>query len=471
MIRVTITTLMLLVSFMVSPLSSARDYPDFTQLVEKYQPAVVNISTTRTVKPREARPGTPMPYGHPGGDPFQEMLKRFFGEQMPPQEEFNTKSLGSGFIISDDGYVLTNNHVIRDADEVIVRLSDGRELEAKLIGADEGTDLALLKVAEKNLPTVKFGSSDALKVGEWVLAIGSPFGFEHTVTAGIVSAKKRGLHSEQYVPFIQTDVAINPGNSGGPLFNMNGEVIGINSQIVSRTGGYLGLSFAIPSDTAKNVIKQLQGKGFVTRGWLGVSFQNVDRELAQSFGLDKPKGALIAQVVDDSPAAKAGLKQGDIILTFDGAKVKDAIDLSPLVGGIAPGTTVPVEVMRNKKAKTIKVTIAKLEREQEQKPSDDKDDAKTNRLGLFVRDFTAAERARFELDDQGVVIEQVKRSTPAYRAGIRRGDMLLSINLQPVNNEQQFAKAMKSIGKKKTVPVLINRRGEGQRYFALKLDK
>ena len=473
MIRATLTRVTLLVTLlatlMVSTLVSAKDYPDFTQLVEKYQPAVVNISTTRMVKPKAQHHGFPMPYGHPGADQFQEMLRRFFGEQMQPQEEFNTKSLGSGFIISKDGYILTNNHVIRDADEVVVRLSDGRELEAKLIGADEGTDLALLKVDEKNLPTVKFGSSDDLKVGEWVLAIGSPFGFEHTVTAGIVSAKKRGLHTEQYVPFIQTDVAINPGNSGGPLFNLDGEVVGINSQIVSRTGGYLGLSFAIPSDTAKNIVKQLKAKGHVTRGWLGVSFQNVDRELAQSFGLDSPKGALVAQIVPDSPAEKAGLRRGDIILRFNGTHVKDAIDLSPLVGTVNPGDKVPVEVMRNKKLKTITVTIAKLEKEQDQERAKDLAKQDENSLGLLARNFTAAERARFDLGDEGVVVEAVKRGGPAYRAGIRRGDMLLSLNMQAVNNEKQFAKALKSIGKKKTVPVLISRRGEGQRYFALKI--
>ena len=448
--------------------------PDFTQLVEKYQPTVVNISTTRTVKPARQQDANPF-NGNPQ-DPMQEMLRRFFGEQFDQPEEYSTKSLGSGFIISADGYVLTNNHVIHDADEIIVRLADGREFDGKLVGSDEGSDLALIKIDAKDLPTAHFGSSTDLKVGEWVLAIGSPFGFEHTVTSGIVSAKKRGLRSDQYVPFIQTDVPINPGNSGGPLFNMKGEVVGINAQIISRTGGYLGLSFSIPSDTAVGVIEQLKSKGYVSRGWLGVAFQSIDRTLAKSFGLDSENGALVAQVVPDSPASKAGLQQGDIITMFDGKQVTDALDLSPLVGAVKPGTTVPVTLMRNKKSMNLSVKIAELSRDKKGDESDEGDtDPKSKAqgetlLGIQIREITDAERSRYELGAGGVLIEQIKRDSSAYRAGVRRGDILLSVNMQAVNSQKQFAKATKSLTKNQTIPILINRHGEGQRYFAVKVN-
>lgn len=306
--------------------------PEFTELVEQASPAVVNIST-RQVIPTQAAGMQQMP----DLEGLPPMFREFFERSIPqlPQQaprQRQAQSLGSGFIISADGYVLTNNHVVADADEIVVRLSDRSELEAKLVGADPRTDVALLKVEGKNLPTVKLGKSEALKVGEWVVAIGSPFGFDHSVTAGIVSAKGRSLPDENYVPFIQTDVAINPGNSGGPLFNLDGEVVGINSQIFTRSGGFMGLSFAIPIDVAMNVADQLKAEGKVSRGWLGVVIQEVNKDLAETFGLDKPAGALVAQVLENGPAAKGGLQVGDVILALDGQPILVSADLPHLVG-------------------------------------------------------------------------------------------------------------------------------------------
>ncbi|MFT6624533.1 MAG: serine protease Do, partial [Cycloclasticus sp.] len=294
----------------------ANNLPDFTALVEANSNAVVNISTTQ--KSPQLQSFLPPDFEIPENAPYGDLLKHFFGERGAIPRQRDSHSLGSGFIISRDGFLLTNHHVVKDADEIIVRLQDRRELKATLVGSDERTDVALLKVEANDLPVVKFGSSEALKVGEWVFAIGSPFGFDSSVTAGIVSAKGRSLPQENYVPFIQTDVAINPGNSGGPLFNLNGEVVGINSQIYSRSGGFMGLSFAIPIDVALNVSNQLKESGHVVRGWLGVRIQDVTRELAESFDMKKPHGALVAQVLPDSPAEKAGIKVGDVIVSFNG---------------------------------------------------------------------------------------------------------------------------------------------------------
>ena len=314
------------------------ELPEFTELVEEASPAVVNISTRQNLPQREAAVQGQMP----DLEGLPPMFREFFERNVPQMprgpggRQRDAQSLGSGFIISDDGYVLTNNHVVADADEIIVRLSDRSELEAKLIGADPRTDVALLKVEGKGLPTVKLGKSQALKVGEWVLAIGSPFGFDHSVTAGIVSAKGRSLPNESYVPFIQTDVAINPGNSGGPLFNLDGEVVGINSQIFTRSGGFMGLSFAIPIDVAMDVANQLKSEGKVSRGWLGVVIQEVNKDLAESFGLDKPAGALVAQVLEEGPAAKGGLQVGDVILSLNGQPIIMSADLPHLVGALKP---------------------------------------------------------------------------------------------------------------------------------------
>jgi serine protease Do len=337
----------------------AAQLPDFTELVEQASPAIVNISSVQNGGGNDEKR---MPEGY---DPEQlpDIFKHFFGDRFgeqfkrPNPKGRYPKSLGSGFIISKDGYILTNNHVVKGADEIIVKLADRRELVAELVGADPRSDLALLKVDGKNLPTVPLGNSDKLKVGEWVLAIGSPFGFDHSVTAGIVSATGRSLANENYVPFIQTDVAINPGNSGGPLFNLEGEVVGINSQIYTRSGGFMGLSFAIPISMAMEVVDQLKSRGFVARGWLGVYIQEVNKDLAESFGLDKPAGALITKVTPDSPAEDAGLIEGDIILKFNERDVELSSELPHLVGRVAPGSSVEVEIVRDGKTKTIDLEV------------------------------------------------------------------------------------------------------------------
>ncbi|MGH8353365.1 MAG: DegQ family serine endoprotease, partial [Pseudomonas sp.] len=351
------------VLFLSQALAVRAELPDFTELVEAASPAVVNISTRQKLP---ARPVVGSPE-MPDLEGLPPMFREFFERNIPqvprnPEggRQREVQSLGSGFIISADGYVLTNNHVVADADEIIVRLSDRSELEAKLIGADPRSDVALLKVEGKGLPTVKLGKSDDLKVGAWVLAIGSPFGFDHSVTAGIVSAKGRSLPNESYVPFIQTDVAINPGNSGGPLFNLEGEVIGINSQIFTRSGGFMGLSFAIPIAVAMDVADQLKTEGKVSRGWLGVVIQEVNKDLAESFGLEKPAGALVAQVLEGGPAAKSGLQVGDVILSLNGLPIVMSADLPHLVGGLKPGDIAKMEVVREGTRKTLQMTIGAL---------------------------------------------------------------------------------------------------------------
>ena len=321
-----------LAMLLVSTNVLARSLPDFTELVEDYGPAVVNISTTQQIKSSRSHKQFKMPEQIPEG-PFGDLFRHFFDKDGESREfeEHDAKSLGSGFIISKDGYVLTNNHVIKDAKEIIVRLNDRRELEAEIIGVDPRSDIALLKVEASNLPVVELGNSEKLKVGEWVLAIGSPFGFDHSVTAGIVSAKGRSLPRENYVPFIQTDVAINPGNSGGPLFNLDGEVVGINSQIYSRTGGFMGLSFAIPINIVMNIVEQLKADGTVARGWLGVLIQDVTRELAESFNMEKPRGALVAKVLPGSPAEKYGFQVGDIVTKFNGHEDTHSPNFKPSI--------------------------------------------------------------------------------------------------------------------------------------------
>jgi serine protease Do len=327
---------------------NASHLPEFTDLVKETSPAVVNISTTQKVKS-----GMPqLPEGFempelPDDSPFGELFKHFFDQDKSAPSYKDSKSLGSGFIISADGYVLTNFHVVKDADEIVVRLSDRRELLGELVGADRRSDVALLKIDASNLPVAKIGKSSDLEVGEWVLAIGSPFGFDHSATAGIVSAKGRSLPRENYVPFIQTDVAINPGNSGGPLFNQEGEVVGVNSQIYSRTGGYMGLSFAIPIEVAMDVVDQLKTSGRVSRGWLGVLIQDVTLDLAESFGMEQPRGALVAKVLPGSPAEDAGIKVGDVIVAFDGKDVDHSSGLPPIVGSTKVGVNIPVDVIRN----------------------------------------------------------------------------------------------------------------------------
>ncbi len=458
--------------------SAARGLPDFTDLVEKYAPAVVNISTVLKTKTKSnhgmKRP--PMP-DFPEDSPFGEWFKRFFDDdgRGGGPEGFNGRkkpqSLGSGFVISDDGYILTNNHVVEDADKIIVRLSDRRELEAELVGTDPRSDLALLKVKADHLPVVKLGKSSELKPGEWVLAIGSPFGFDYSVTAGIVSAKGRSLPRENYVPFIQTDVAINPGNSGGPLFNLDGEVIGINSQIYSRTGGYMGVSFAIPIDIALNVAEQLKADGHVTRGWLGVLIQDVTRDLAESFNMDKPQGALIARVLPDSPAEDAGFQVGDIVTEFNGHEIIHSSDLPPMVGISPINKKTPVKIIRKGKTIKIKVKIGELPKENDAQLASSIDPKTTtsNRMGVTVVNLSEEQRKRLDLTEGGVVVKQVK-SGPAADAGVRRGDVILMINNIDVKDADHFKSLVKNLPENKSVPVLVHRRGSPI-FLAMKLPE
>jgi serine protease Do len=404
--------------------------------------------------------------------PFGDLFRHFFGEEGEPREfeDFDSKSLGSGFIISNDGYILTNYHVIKDANEIIVRLTDRREIEAEMVGNDPRSDLALLKVDASDLPSVKIGDSNELKVGEWVLAIGSPFGFDHSVTAGIVSAKGRSLPRENYVPFIQTDVAINPGNSGGPLFNLDGKVIGINSQIYSRTGGFMGLSFAIPINMAMNVVDQLKDSGHVSRGWLGVLIQDVTRELAESFDMDKPRGALIAKVLPNSPAEQHGFEVGDIVTKFNGQEIVRSSNLPPVVGLTPVGKNVDVEILRNGKVKTLEIRIGELPEEEPQIASSREiQESEDNRLSVVVADLSAEERQELDIKENGVIVTRIG-SGPARKAGIRKGDVILMINNQDVKGADQFKGLVEALPVGKSVPLLVQRRG-GPVFLALKVPE
>jgi serine protease Do len=428
--------------------SAASALPDFSALVEQNGPAVVNISTTTA--PVRTQMQLPQIPGDPG-DPIQEFFRRF---QIPmPQGDAIRKGVGSGFIVSADGYILTNAHVVDDANEVTVKLTDNREFKAKVIGVDRRTDVALVKIDAKNLPTVRIGDASKAKVGQWVAAIGSPFGLENTVTAGIISAKSRSLPDETYVPFIQTDVAINPGNSGGPLFNMAGEVIGINSQIYSRTGGYMGLSFAVPIEVAMKVKTDLQKYGKVSRGRLGVTIQGVSQELADSFGLKKAQGALVSAVEARSPADKAGIKTGDIILAVDGRDVENSIDLPRVIGESRPGTAVTLKIWRQGETKELRASLGEAPAEKVAR-ADSESKAKPSKLGLAVRPLTEEERKQIEAEG-GLLVEQSEG--PAARAGVQAGDVILAFNNQPVKSVDQLRRLVdRSRG---SIALLIQREG------------
>jgi serine protease Do len=436
--------------------------PDFTQLVEKEGIAVVNISTTQAVRQRGSRRGAPPSIpGLPDDELFQDFFRRFFptppggpgGGELPPGHP-PARSLGSGFIISADGVILTNAHVVDEAEEVTVRLTDKREFKAKVLGLDKRTDVAVLKIDATGLPTVPLGDPGQLKVGEWVLAIGSPFGFDNSVTAGIVSAKGRSLPDENYVPFIQTDVAINPGNSGGPLFNLKGEVVGINSQIYSRSGGYMGLSFAIPIDVAVKVADQLRTTGKVSRGRLGIAIQDVSADLAKSFGLDKPSGALISSVEKGSPADKAGLLAGDIILKFDGREVESSSRLPAMVGQTAPGTKTSVEVWRSGQRKTLPVSVGEMDSGPTAAAAPSDREALASRFGLSLVPLPDEARKAMNLD-HGVGVQRAEGD--AARAGIRGGDVIVTINSTPMKSPAQIADVLKKVKKGQSVAVLIRR--------------
>ncbi len=452
----------------------ARELPEFTKMVELYGPAVVNISTKQKKSVHSGLPkGLQIP-DFPKGGPWDDLFRHFFGQEgeggdgedgMPERE---ARSLGSGFIIEEAGYVLTNNHVVEGAEEVLVRLNDRRELVAEVVGADPRSDIALLKVDAKNLPVVKLGKSRDLKVAEWVMAIGSPFGFDHSVSVGVVSALGRSLPSENYVPFIQTDVAINPGNSGGPLFNLDGEVIGINSQIYSRSGGFMGVSFAIPIDVAMDVVEQIKETGHVSRGWLGVLIQDVTRELAESFGMSKPAGALVAKVLEDSPAGKAGIKVGDVIIEYNGETVEYSSDLPPMVGRTRVGSDARLKVLRDGKTRSIKVRIAELPAEEDLAETPrEPEKMKADRLGLGVIDLTAEQRKALEISEGGVMVEQVK-SGAAAEAGIQRGDVIVKLNNRDISDVRSFRQLVDELPAGRSVPVLVLRRS-GPIFMAIRV--
>ncbi len=441
-----------------------RDLPNFSDLAEEASPAVVNITSSRTVKNRNS-------YGRGFGDPrYDEFFERFFGQQPRPSvPRENTRpvtSTGSGFIISADGYLLTNNHVVEDADEITVSLGDRREYKAEVIGADERSDVALLKIEAENLPVLKIGRSKDLRVGEWVVAIGSPFQLRFSVTSGIVSAKGRSIPNgsdSTYVPFIQTDVAINPGNSGGPLFNLEGEVIGINSQIYTRSGGYMGVSFSIPIDYAMDVADQLKENGYVARGWLGVSIQEITSELAEALDMDVPKGALISQIVEDSPAEKSGLKEEDVILFFDGEEIFYSSDLPLTVGAIRPDSEVNAMVLRDGKKKTIKVTVGELPKD----PELAFNDTEKNILGLVVNNQTNTEDRNFL---EGVIVSQVDPQGIAYRSGIRTGDIIYSLARIKVKNVAEFKDILSELDTERNTTIGVARNGN-KRILSLNLSK
>ncbi len=419
--------------------------PDMSGIVARNGQAVVNIRTSGKVK----NPNVPDVPGLDPNDPFYEFFRHF---RIPQQRgERQVRGQGSGFIVRDDGLILTNAHVIEGADEVVVRLNDKREFKAKVLGADKATDVAVLRVEARNLPTVKIGSSANIRVGEWVLAIGSPYGFESSASAGIVSAVSRSLPDDNYVPFIQTDVAVNPGNSGGPLFNMAGEVIGINSQIYSRTGGYQGLSFAIPIDVAVSVQEQIVKYGRVQRGRLGVSIQEVNQSLAESFGLSKPAGALVSSVENDSPAAKAGLEPGDVIMSLNGKEIQSSNELPPLVAAIRPGDNAKMQIWRKGGMREITVKVGGVK--EEKAVSAESKETAQNKLGLALRALTPEERR--QLDGKGgLLVENV--SGAAARAGIRPGDVVLSVNGETVTTVEQLRAQVAKASKR--VALLIQRR-------------
>lgn len=458
MLKFTSTFLLFATALLVSLVASAQAFPEFTKLVEDASPAVVNITATRR------SPSNPQVERN-NREEMPEFFRRFFENQ--PERRQPRPAAGSGFIISSDGYILTNNHVVEDADEIIVALSDRREREAVLIGADPASDLALLKIEEKDLPSIALGSSEQLKVGEWVIAIGSPFGFELSVTAGIVSAKGRSLPDENgnYVPFIQTDVAINPGNSGGPLLDLDGKVVGINSQIFTRSGGFMGLSFAIPIDVAMEVVEQLKDKGSVSRGWLGVLIQRVDRDLAESFGLDRATGALITQVLKDSPAEKGGLKDGDIILKFNGRAIDLSSDLPHIVGRTKAESTVEVEIVRNGKMQSVEVMVGLLP-DREERIGRAAGARSDNRWSIVVEDIPSQMREQLSVD-QGVIVSRIVAG-PAQEAGLRRGDVVTNIDGDKIRNANAFAAKLRELPANVPVPVRVVRNGTPE-FLAIKI--
>lgn len=427
--------------------------PNFTQLVEEVAPAVVNIQVRRK--------NTDNPFSHFGGDgendPFFDFFKRFIPEEAQPESE--SVGFGSGFIVTQDGYLLTNAHVVKDSTSIKVLLKDKREFVGELVGVDTASDVAIVKIKADNLPTVKIGSTQNVKVGEWVAAIGAPFGFDNTVTAGIVSAKKRSLPGENYVPFIQTDVAINPGNSGGPLFNLNGEVIGINSQIYSRSGGFMGISFAVPIDVAMNVANQLKGGGTVQRGKLGVVIQEVSYDLAKSFGLDKPNGALVVRVMADGPAQKAGIKVGDVVLAVNGEKVNSSSDLPLMIGGMSPNSKVTIDLWRDKKTKQVEVVLSALDEEKAQVKTADKphkNGAQFELADIGIQLSALSPEAAKDAGVQGGLLV-LEANRKARSVGLLRSDIIVAVGQTEVRDEESLRKALAVAQSNGVAPLFIMR--------------
>ncbi len=482
-------TLLLLLLAGCSKSPAPAGLPQLADLVDGVSSSVVNISTEPAELDPAAGPVIPDPRELPeedaaGREGMPDWMKKFLEQHRPrgddgspgnpgalpgepevpgleegPGEE---QSLGSGFILWKDGYIVTNAHVVKDAKEIMVRLQDRRELAATLVGLDEPSDVALLKIDAKDLPAVAIADVSKLRVGDWVMAIGSPFGFDYSVTAGIVSAKGRSLFTEQYVPFIQTDAAINPGNSGGPLFNLDGEVVGVNSQIYSQTGGNSGIAFAIPIDVVLTVAEQLKDKGKVTRGWLGVVVQEVTRDLAKSFGLPKAEGALVARVVPGSPSEEAGLKPGDVILAFNDQPLLVSRALPPMVGAVKPGENVPLRVLREGKQITLKVQVGELPPDL---AANELPAVARLPLGLGLEALTEQDRAAARLTDGGVGVARVEPG-PAQKAGVREGDILLSLAGQKINSPERFKAVVDDLPAGASVPLLIQRDG-GPLFLAL----
>lgn len=445
----------------------AIDLPDFEGLVEDKGQAVVKVTVTATRETSSELNRLP----NFNEEEMPEFFKKFF-ENLPdspdiPRGNNPAAGFGSGFILSEDGYIVTNAHVVNNAAQITVALPDRREFDAELVGTDKRTDVALLKVEGNGLPTLSLGDSDGLKVGQWVLAIGSPFGFEYTATQGIVSALSRSLPNENYVPFIQTDVAVNPGNSGGPLFDLDGNVVGVNSQIYSRSGGYMGLSFAIPVNVVQSVVEQLKDQGFVSRGWLGVVIQDVNVDLARSFGMDNPGGALIAQVNQGSPAADAGLKTGDVILSFDGEPVGVSSDLPPLVGRTRPGNTVDVELIRSRKLLTLPVVIRELRENQPVADAKEESSSKAKMLGLSLRSMTETELAERAVE-HGLLVTEIDANGVAAAAGVVVGDVVLSYNNATISALTDLRELIEESDSGESVALLISRNKNPQ-FVALTL--
>jgi serine protease Do len=470
--RSLLVTTFILVSLALTTFStrtaSGATPPDFADLAEKLSPTVVNIYTTQTIEVSS----TPHQFFFPDEMEIPEPFKRFFGmpesPEQSPKREMKRTSLGSGVIVTPDGYILTNNHVVEDADKINVMLYSFEEQEATIVGRDPKSDLALIKIEPKSdLQYVTFGDSEKLRVGEWVLAIGNPFGLQQTVTSGIISAKGRAINNQSYGNFIQTDASINPGNSGGPLFNLEGEMVGVNTAIFSRTGGNIGIGFAIPVNMAKNVFAQLKEHGKVTRGWLGVMIQQVTTDLAENFGLDRPIGALVGQVIPDSPADKAGIKAGDVIIEYNGKEVSQMSMLPAMVANTDVGSKATVIIIRDSKRQNIKVEIGKLE--EEEPVIADAETGTSKKLGITVQELTPklAESLGIE-ETQGLIVTDINSGSAAAAAGILRGDLILEINRVKVENIEQYKNALRAAQEKKNLLLLI-KRDEHTRFVVIDL--